>query len=121
MPLGVIARVLVRDRRDDGFRKESPGDSVRKGAPIIAAVPGHTVAEFRIGSRGHGLAGDDRRPGESRIVHAIVKSECEFPARVQPLNLSVGADGGKIGSDPHHAFGLLAFDGLFFFLFFTFT
>src|ERR1022692_794040 len=40
---GVIARVLVRDRGDDGLGEKSPRHSVREGAPIIASVTGDSA------------------------------------------------------------------------------
>src|SRR3984893_16939154 len=45
----VIARVLVRNRGDNGLGEKSPRYSVREGAPIIASITGDSVAQLRIG------------------------------------------------------------------------
>src|ERR1700730_15126250 len=46
---GVIARVLVRDRGDNGLREKSSRHSVRECTPIIASVTGDSMAQLRIG------------------------------------------------------------------------
>src|ERR1700722_18139400 len=46
---GVITRVLVGDRGDNGLGEKSPRHSVREGAPIIPSITGDSVAQLRIG------------------------------------------------------------------------
>src|SRR5665213_131732 len=46
---GVIAWILVRNRRDNGLGEKSPRHAVREGAPIIAPVTLDSVPQFWIG------------------------------------------------------------------------
>ena len=46
---GVIAWVLMGDRGDDSLGKKCPGDAIHEIAPVIAAVTGDSMAQFRIG------------------------------------------------------------------------
>ena len=45
----VIARILVRNRRDNGLGEKSPRYSIREGALIIAAITFDSAAQLRIG------------------------------------------------------------------------
>src|SRR5260370_25815388 len=45
----VVARVLVRNRRDNGLGEKSPRYSVLEGPPIIASITLDSAAQLRIG------------------------------------------------------------------------
>ena len=109
MAKGVVTRVLMRYRRDKCFREERSGRLIRKRSPIVPAIPSHSVAQLRIRPQSHALPGQHSSPNERRIVHAILQRQRVFFPGGERWKLRIGAHRRKIGNDPEHSLGLLAF------------
>jgi len=115
---GVIARVLVRERWDNGLGEKSSGYSVSEGAPIIASIAGDSVPQFRIGIQEHGLPGQDSGPSVGRVIgDAVLRGEYEFLSGGHRRKLRVGVHRSKIGDHPEHTLALRTLGIVFLFLF----
>jgi integral membrane sensor domain MASE1 len=105
--LAVAAVVSERAEKEQRLREahnaaeslESPRDTVRKSAPIIAPVGLDSVAELGIGIRSERLPRQDCRPGEPRIVHAIASPKPLSPrSRTKTRDITRWSTGDSFGA-----------------------
>src|SRR5579859_7762 len=120
MTSGVIARILTCDRGDNRFGEESPRCSVRKSAPVITAITGGPMTQFRVGTQRQCLPSENSGPNERRIIYAVVHGQHEFLLGGKRGKLGVCTYGCKIRNHPENPLCLFAF-GIVFFLMFVHT
>ncbi len=71
---GVVARVLVCDSRNDEFDEVVLAGLVEVGMPKVSCVASGALMKFRGGVGGLGVACNDGRNEDRRVVEAVVRS-----------------------------------------------
>ena len=105
---GVVAAVLMGDRRHDEFDEVVFIGLVDEGVPKISAIGGGSLMKLRCGVGGLVVACDDSGQEDRGIVEAVLSGGEELLFYGLRREMDVGADGTKVGNDAEDAFGLLS-------------
>src|SRR5579859_789421 len=107
MTKGVVARVFVRDDRDNKLRHEVAVDRIGKAMPVVTAVSDRAVTEGRLGLVPVRDSGQDSYFNEAGIIEGVVEDQFELFLCRHWRKLDVGSDRAKVGNDEENALGLL--------------
>src|ERR1700686_2166303 len=93
---GVVAVILMRDDRDDGFDHVILDRLIDKAVPVVAGIAGSALVELRSLVGGLGIACEEGGDKEGGVVEGVLGGGEElFLGRLR-RKLSWGADGAKV-------------------------
>ena len=104
---GVVAVILMRDDRDDGFDHVVLDRLIDKVVPVVAGIAGSALVELRSCVGCLAIGCEDGRHKEGGVVEGVLGGGEELFLGRLWRKLRVGADGAEVWNDAEDAFGLL--------------